>query len=69
MFGDYKLIMNPLLRNGGCVYEELILMAFSPIQPTWVPPNCVFQVDDAEQPWTFKTVSIRLYIATLASFT
>ncbi|KAF8538708.1 S-adenosyl-L-methionine-dependent methyltransferase [Trichophaea hybrida] len=27
----------------------------SPIQPAWVPPNCVFQVDDAEQEWTFQT--------------
>ena len=25
----------------------------SPIQPTWVPPNCRFYVDDAEAPWTF----------------
>ena len=25
----------------------------SPIQPTWVPPNCHFEVDDAEQLWTF----------------
>jgi len=25
----------------------------SPIQPTWVPPNCKFQVDDFETPWTF----------------
>ncbi|KAI8278237.1 hypothetical protein K4K60_006391 [Colletotrichum sp. SAR11_57] len=25
----------------------------SPIQPGWVPPNCKFQVDDIEQPWTW----------------
>lgn len=25
----------------------------SPIQPAWVPPNCEFQIDDAEQDWTF----------------
>ncbi|KAI4241972.1 MAG: hypothetical protein LQ352_007333 [Teloschistes flavicans] len=25
----------------------------SPIQPNWVPPNCSFEVDDAEQLWTF----------------
>lgn len=23
----------------------------SPIQPTWVPPNCKFEVDDLEQDW------------------
>jgi SAM-dependent methyltransferase len=25
----------------------------SPIQPTWVPPNCQFYVDDAESEWAF----------------
>ena len=27
----------------------------SPIQPTWVPPNVNFQVDDCQLDWTFKT--------------
>ncbi|KAH7119328.1 S-adenosyl-L-methionine-dependent methyltransferase [Dactylonectria macrodidyma] len=26
----------------------------SPIQPTWVPPNLEFQIDDCCQEWTFK---------------
>lgn len=26
----------------------------SPIQPAWVPPNCKFEVDDAEREWTFR---------------
>lgn len=26
----------------------------SPIQPTWVPPNCVFEVDDHEKDWLWK---------------
>lgn len=26
----------------------------SPIQPQWVPPNCHFEIDDAESDWTFK---------------
>lgn len=26
----------------------------SPIQPTWVPPNCKFVVDDAESEWTYR---------------
>ncbi|KXH60975.1 methyltransferase domain-containing protein [Colletotrichum salicis] len=26
----------------------------SPIQPGWVPPDCKFQVDDIEQPWTWS---------------
>lgn len=25
----------------------------SPIQPTWVPPNCRFEIDDAAGDWTF----------------
>lgn len=25
----------------------------SPIQPPWVPPNCIFQVDDLSLPWIF----------------
>jgi cyclopropane fatty-acyl-phospholipid synthase-like methyltransferase len=27
----------------------------SPIQPTWVPPNCSFYVDDFEEPWTYDS--------------
>ncbi|KAL8685710.1 MAG: hypothetical protein Q9224_005709 [Gallowayella concinna] len=26
----------------------------SPIQPTWVPPNCIFEVDDVTMEWTFR---------------
>ncbi|PGH06904.1 hypothetical protein GX51_02149 [Blastomyces parvus] len=26
----------------------------SPIQPTWVPPNCQFQIDDVEKPWSYS---------------
>ncbi|KAF1850081.1 S-adenosyl-L-methionine-dependent methyltransferase [Cucurbitaria berberidis CBS 394.84] len=26
----------------------------SPIQPNWVPPNVKFEIDDAEQTWTWK---------------
>jgi len=25
----------------------------SPIQPTWVPPNCKFEIEDCTQDWTF----------------
>jgi SAM-dependent methyltransferase len=27
----------------------------SPIQPVYVPPNCTFEVDDAEDEWLFRT--------------
>jgi cyclopropane fatty-acyl-phospholipid synthase-like methyltransferase len=28
----------------------------SPIQPEWVPPNCRFIVDDAEESWPSRSV-------------
>ncbi|KAI5798460.1 S-adenosyl-L-methionine-dependent methyltransferase [Pyronema domesticum] len=33
---------------------EVIGNDLSPIQPNWVPPNCRFEVDDVEQPWTYR---------------
>ncbi|KAK2017568.1 methyltransferase domain-containing protein [Colletotrichum eremochloae] len=33
---------------------DVIGIDISPIQPSWVPPNCRFQIDDFEQPWTFS---------------
>lgn len=32
---------------------EVIGIDLSPIQPRWVPPNCRFETDDAEQEWTY----------------
>ncbi|KAJ5279155.1 hypothetical protein N7478_004527 [Penicillium angulare] len=32
---------------------EIIGTDLSPIQPSWVPPNCRFYIDDAESDWTF----------------
>ncbi|RPB11846.1 S-adenosyl-L-methionine-dependent methyltransferase [Morchella conica CCBAS932] len=32
---------------------EIIGTDLSPIQPSWVPPNVHFQIDDAESEWTF----------------
>ncbi|KAI5856820.1 S-adenosyl-L-methionine-dependent methyltransferase [Tricharina praecox] len=34
---------------------EVIGMDLTPIQPVWVPPNCRFMVDDAEQEWTYDS--------------
>ncbi|KAI5844900.1 S-adenosyl-L-methionine-dependent methyltransferase [Tricharina praecox] len=33
---------------------EVVGMDLSPIQPKWVPPNCKFEVDDAEKDWAYK---------------
>ncbi len=32
---------------------EVIGTDISPIQPVWCPPNLTFEIDDAEQDWTF----------------
>lgn len=32
---------------------EVIGTDISPIQPSWVPPNCRFQIDDAQLVWTW----------------
>ncbi|KAI5782973.1 S-adenosyl-L-methionine-dependent methyltransferase [Pyronema domesticum] len=36
---------------------EVIGVDLSPIQPQWVPPNCRFEVDDIELPWTYQANS------------
>ncbi|OHW92242.1 methyltransferase domain-containing protein [Colletotrichum incanum] len=33
---------------------NVIGVDISPIQPSWVPPNCRFQIDDFEKEWTFN---------------
>ncbi|KAI5456714.1 S-adenosyl-L-methionine-dependent methyltransferase [Mariannaea sp. PMI_226] len=32
---------------------QVIGTDISPIQPSWVPPNLKFEIDDANQPWTW----------------
>ncbi|KAF3354200.1 hypothetical protein VdG1_07665 [Verticillium dahliae VDG1] len=32
----------------------------SPIQPSWVPPNCKFHIDDAQLEWTYPPASFDL---------
>ncbi|KAK4184084.1 Demethylmenaquinone methyltransferase [Podospora australis] len=33
---------------------NVIATDVSPVQPNWVPPNLSFEIDDANQEWTFK---------------
>jgi len=40
--------------------SQIIGTDLSPIQPSWVPPNVSFQVDDAESDWTFAKDSFDL---------
>ncbi|RPA94716.1 S-adenosyl-L-methionine-dependent methyltransferase [Choiromyces venosus 120613-1] len=39
---------------------EVVGTDLSPIQPSWVPPNVSFQIDDAESDWTFARDSFDL---------
>jgi len=39
---------------------QVIGTDLSPIQPSWVPPNVSFQIDDAESDWTFARNSFDL---------
>ncbi|KAJ5545972.1 hypothetical protein N7494_003557 [Penicillium frequentans] len=33
---------------------DVIGIDLSPIQPSWVPSNCRFQIDDFEEPWSYR---------------
>ncbi|KAJ3541687.1 hypothetical protein NM208_g4493 [Fusarium decemcellulare] len=37
---------------------QVIGTDISPIQPTWVPPNLTFEIEDCTVPWTFEPGSI-----------
>ncbi|GIJ90910.1 hypothetical protein Asppvi_009875 [Aspergillus pseudoviridinutans] len=34
--------------------SEVIGNDLSPIQPSWIPPNCRFEIDDFELPWSYS---------------
>ncbi|KAL1962671.1 hypothetical protein VTN77DRAFT_9305 [Rasamsonia byssochlamydoides] len=34
---------------------QVIGTDLSAIQPSWVPPNCIFEIDDYESTWLYKT--------------
>ncbi|OQE10917.1 hypothetical protein PENVUL_c003G07777 [Penicillium vulpinum] len=34
--------------------SQIIGIDLSAIQPSWVPPNCRFEIDDFEQPWSYS---------------
>lgn len=49
--------------------DEIIGTDLSPIQPGWLPPNVYYQLDDADQEWTFTQkfdfIHIRFMIGTI----
>jgi len=53
---------------------EVIGTDLSPIQPQWVPPNCRFELDDAQLVWTypenhFDFIHIRYLTGSIADWT
>jgi trans-aconitate methyltransferase len=47
--GEWAIDMAAEFDNATVVGTDL-----SPIQPTWVPPNCHFEVDDFEMNWVYR---------------
>ncbi|CAG8982265.1 hypothetical protein HYALB_00004499 [Hymenoscyphus albidus] len=39
---------------------EVLGLDIAPTQPQWVPPNCRFEIDDIEMPWTLEENSYDL---------
>ncbi|KAI1462009.1 S-adenosyl-L-methionine-dependent methyltransferase [Annulohypoxylon moriforme] len=53
---------------------EVIGTDLSPIQPSWCPPNVKFEIDDAQQPWTFAPnsfdfIHMRYIVGAIADYT
>ncbi|KAI3069785.1 hypothetical protein CBS147339_7756 [Penicillium roqueforti] len=47
----YLMLLKGEFTNPDC---EVIGIDLSAIQPSWVPPNCRFEIDDFEQPWSYS---------------
>ncbi|THD00149.1 hypothetical protein EYZ11_000340 [Aspergillus tanneri] len=49
-------MMNESKSDLTCSFPEAIVIGtdLSPIQPSWVPPNCIFEIDDFELDWNFS---------------
>ena len=44
---------------------EVMGVDLSPIQPSFAPPNCKFEIDDVTSPWTFPLPSALINIRAL----
>ncbi|KAL7274173.1 hypothetical protein RUND412_002933 [Rhizina undulata] len=48
---------------------QVIGVDLSPIQPTWVPPNLKFEIDDIEEDWTYQDNSFDfIHVRLMAGF-
>jgi len=52
--------------------SQVLGIDLSPIQPEFVPPNCSFEIDDIEEPWTYKFkhdfIHVRMMVGSVANF-
>ncbi|KAL3426424.1 methyltransferase domain-containing protein [Phlyctema vagabunda] len=52
--------------------SQVIGVDLSPIQPSFVPPNCAFEIDDIEEPWTYKFkfdfINLRMMVGTVRNW-
>jgi SAM-dependent methyltransferase len=52
--------------------SQVIGIDLSPIQPSFIPPNLKFEIDDLEEPWTFPEpfdfIFSRMMVASFANF-
>ncbi|EEU37717.1 uncharacterized protein NECHADRAFT_87533 [Fusarium vanettenii 77-13-4] len=65
---DGKLYLAPLEKDiQGRIFSdfadefpntEVVGTDISPIQPSWIPPNLKFEIDDCSQEWTFEPNSV-----------
>ncbi len=44
-------------------WRQVLGIDISPIQPEWLPPNCRFEINDMEQPWTWDENSFDFIFA------
>jgi hypothetical protein len=80
--GNVSLSISPVITSPNDRSEfadanpsaEVVGVDLSPIQPSFVPPNCRFEVDDINQDWTypndhFDFVHVRALIGCIPDWT
>lgn len=52
--------------------SQVLGVDLSPIQPSFVPPNCMFEIDDIEEPWSysnkFDLIHMRMMVSTISDW-
>ncbi|RDL41874.1 Uncharacterized protein BP5553_01853 [Venustampulla echinocandica] len=52
--------------------SQVLGVDLSPIQPSFTPPNCMFEIDDIEEPWTYRykfdLIHMRMMVGTISDW-